>query len=78
MNDYEANAKKNAISDVVVTLGKPWHTDVTGDLAYVVIPADYSYKEKGKPMKETGSTFMFVMKKGADGWRITAWAWGAK
>ncbi len=78
LNDYEANAKANGITDGIVTIDKPWHLDVTGDHAYVVVRANYTYKEKGKPMKETGSAFIFALQKGASGWRITGWAWGAK
>jgi hypothetical protein len=78
LNDYEAHAKANAITDGAVTIDKPWHLDVSGDRAYVVVPANYTYKEKGKPMKETGSAFMFTLQKGANGWPITGWAWGAK
>src|SRR5690349_13132159 len=37
-NDYEADAKKNSITDGVVTIGKPKHVDVSGDHAYVVVP----------------------------------------
>ncbi|MGB8889528.1 MAG: nuclear transport factor 2 family protein [Candidatus Korobacteraceae bacterium] len=78
MNDYIANAKKNGISDGIVTLGKPWHIDVTADRAYVVVPANYSFKINGKPMKETGSTFIFALQKTNAGWRITGWAWGQR
>lgn len=74
-NDYEADAKKNGITDGVVTLGKPKHVDITGDRAYVVVPASYTWKQNGKPMKETGSTFTLVLQQGAAGWRITAWSW---
>src|SRR5215510_12903640 len=35
MNDYDADAKKNAITDGSVTLAKPKHVDVSGDHAYV-------------------------------------------
>jgi opacity protein-like surface antigen len=74
-NDYEADAKKNGITDGVVTLGTPRHIDITSDRAYVVVPASFTYKQKGKPVKETGSTWTLVLQKGATGWRITAWAW---
>ena len=74
-NDYDANAKKNAITDGVVTLGRPRHVDVVGDHAYVVVPTDYAYKQAGKPVKESGSTMTLALQKGADGWRITAWTW---
>ena len=73
--DFDADAKKNGITDGVVTLGKARHIDVTGDRAYVVIPADYAFKMKGKPMKEVGSTLTVALQKGPSGWRETAWAW---
>jgi hypothetical protein len=74
-NDYDADAKKNGITEGLVTLGTPRHIDIVGDRAYVVVPATYIYKQKGKPMKETGSTFTLVLQKGNAGWRITAWTW---
>lgn len=75
MGDYDADAKKNGITDGLVTLGAPKHLDVNGDRAYVVIPSSYTFKMKGKPMKETGSMFTFALHKGASGWRITGWSW---
>jgi hypothetical protein len=75
MNDYDADSKKNGISDGLVTLGTPLHVDVTSDRAYIVIPAGYAFKRKGKPEKETGSMFTFAMHKGATGWRIVGWSW---
>jgi len=75
MNDFDADSKKNGIADAVVTLGKPRHVAVTGDRAYVVVPADYTYKQNGKAMKETGSIWTIVLQKSAAGWRIVAWAW---
>ena len=75
MNDYDTDAKKNGITDGFVTLSKPRHVDITGDLAYIVVPADYTYKKNGKPEKETGSMLTLVLQKGAAGWRITAWSW---
>ena len=74
-NDFDADAKKNGITGGVVSLGKPRHVDVTGDRAYVVVPTNYSYKQKGKPAKETGSTLTIALQKGANGWRMTAWTW---
>ena len=73
--EYDADAKKNGVTDGVVTLGAPKHVDVTGDLAYVVVPADYAYKQNGKPTKETGSILTLVLQKSATGWRILAWSW---
>ena len=75
MKDYDTDAKKNAITDGVVTLGKPKYLDVGGIYAYVVIPSEYSFKKQGKPMKEKDSAFTFALKKGPAGWKITGWSW---
>lgn len=73
---YHAWASQNDVSDGMVALGKPRYIEVTSDMAYVVVPADFAYKQNGKPAKgETGSTFTVVLRKGASGWRITAWTW---
>ena len=74
-DDYDANAKKDGITDGMVMLGKPRHVDVTGDLAYVVVPANYSFKQKGKPVSEIGSMLTIALQKGPAGWRMTAWTW---
>jgi hypothetical protein len=74
-SDYDTDAKKNGITNGIVTLGKPTHVDITGDRAYVVIPSDYAFKQKGKPVQETGSLFTFALQEGQAGWRITGWAW---
>lgn len=75
MAAYDEDAKKNAITDGVVTLSKPRHVDVTGDHAYVVVPADYAFKQNGKPVKETASTLTIVLRKSGTSWRISAWTW---
>lgn len=75
MSDYDLDAKRNGIVDGVVTLGTPKHLDVTGDRAYVVVPSNYAFKMKGKPVKETGSMVTFALRKGESGWRITGWSW---
>ena len=72
--DYDTDSKKNGVTDGIVTLGKPRHVEVTGDRAYVVAPANYTYKQNGKPKKEAGEDTM-TLQKGKDGWRITGWCW---
>ena len=74
--DYDTEAKKNGITDGVVTLGKLRHIEVTGDRAYVVVPADYAFKQKGKAMKEAGLRSLLPYKKGKAGWRIVGWLLG--
>ncbi|MGZ3499140.1 MAG: hypothetical protein ACXWNJ_18940 [Vulcanimicrobiaceae bacterium] len=73
--DYDANSKKQGVTDGIVTLGQPRHVDITGDRAYVVIPANYTYKQHGKPVTESGSMFTVTLQKVAADWRITGWAW---
>ncbi|MDP9266792.1 MAG: nuclear transport factor 2 family protein [Acidobacteriota bacterium] len=77
-HDYDADAKKNGITDGKVTLGKPWHVDVSGDRAYVVMPAKYSFKQKGKRATEPASILTVALQKGTAGWRITGWAWSKR
>lgn len=72
---FDADAKKNGVTDGKVTITAARHVDITGDRAYVVVPASYSYKQNGKPMKEMGSSLTVVLRKGADGWRMIAWSW---
>ena len=74
-NDFDGFNKTNGITDPFVTLGKPRHVDITGDRAYVVIPASYTYKLKRKKVTESGSTMTVALHKSTGGWVITGWAW---
>lgn len=74
-NDYNSWAKKDGAADGIVTLGDPKHVDITGDRAYVVVPATFAYKQNGKPMKQDGAMWTLVLQKSTAGWRITAWTW---
>ena len=40
-----------------ITLGEPRHVDVTGDNAYVVVPATMTFNIQGKQVTQTGSIF---------------------
>ena len=72
---FQQSAKEADITDNNITLAAPWHIDVTGDRAYVVIPTRYTYKQQGKSMVENGSIFTMVMRRLPAGWRISSWAW---
>ena len=48
---------------------------VTGDSAYVVVPATMTFKVGGKQVTQSGAVFTVALRKLADGWRIAAWAW---
>jgi len=47
---------------------------VSGDRAYVIIPATYTFKQKGQTLRETAQ-MTFVLAKEASGWKIHAWTW---
>jgi ketosteroid isomerase-like protein len=67
--------QQSGITDGVATLGAPWTLDVTGDRAYFVAPAVYTFKQHGKPVKEAHAVFTVALRKTDAGWRITAWTW---
>jgi hypothetical protein len=39
------------------------------------MPANYTFKQKGKSTGEVGSVITLTLQKAAAGWRITGWAW---
>ena len=67
--------KQHGTSDYVVTVGEPLHNNVTGDSAYLVVPATMSFKVGGKQVTQSGAVFTVALRKLAEGWRIAAWAW---
>lgn len=71
----DADGKKNGIADEIVTLGAPWHTAISEDRAYVVVPTQDRYRQKGKPVTRSGSVWTFVLQKVAAGWLVTGMAW---
>jgi hypothetical protein len=74
-NDFNTYNKENGITEPIATLGKPKHVDITGDRAYVVAPATFTYKQNGKKVTEAGSSLTVALQKVAGGWRMTGWAW---
>lgn len=74
-NAYDADAKRQGITDGFVALGKPWRVDVTGDRAYEVVPATYTYKQRGKPVNETGAVLTVALWRVGSVWLMTGWAW---
>jgi hypothetical protein len=67
--------EKNGITDADAEIGAPWSVDIDGDRGYAVCPATYTYKQHGKPMKESHAVFAAAFRKTDAGWRITAWSW---
>ena len=72
--DLDADAKKRGITEPMVTLSAPTRVESTADQAYVVVPAVYSFKERGVAMREAAQ-MTFALKKGASGWLIHGWTW---
>jgi hypothetical protein len=58
-----------------VALDKARHANVTGDAAYVVVPATMTFNLQGKPVTQSGAVFTVALRRLPQGWRIAAWAW---
>ena len=54
--------------------GQPTRTEIEGDVAYVIVPTIYLYKEHGNAITEEGQ-MTFVLHREADVWKISAWTW---
>jgi hypothetical protein len=73
--DVLAEGEQHGASEYHVTLGEPLHDNVTGDSAYVVVPATMTFKVCGKQVTQTGAVFTVALRKLIEGWRIASWAW---
>ena len=73
--DVLVAAEHEGATDYFVSLGEPLHVNVTGDSAYVVLPASMKLTVRGKQVTQSGAMFTTALRKTTDGWRITAWTW---
>ena len=73
--DVLVEGKQHGASNYFVTLGEPLHNNISGDSAYVVVPATMTFKVQGKPVTQSGAIFTVARRKLTEGWRIAAWAW---
>ena len=62
-------------TDYFVALGEPRHVNITGDSAYVVVPASMSFKVHGTQVTQSGATFTVALQRLDEGWRVRSWAW---
>ena len=74
MSDYDKHAKATGVTGGKVTYGEPTRTEVEGDLAYVIIPTVYLYREHGKPLREEGQVTAVVHAEGGV-WKMRGWTW---
>ena len=73
--DVLIEGEQHGASQYFVTLGESLHHNITGDSAYVVLPATMTFKVQGQQVTQVGATFTVALRKLAEGWRIAAWAW---
>jgi ketosteroid isomerase-like protein len=73
--DVLTHGEEAGAREYFVTLDEPRHVEVTGDSAYVVVPATMTFKVKDQQVKQSGATFTVALRKVDKDWRITAWAW---
>jgi ketosteroid isomerase-like protein len=72
--DYDKHAKATGVTDGLVKYGKPTRSEIGGNVAYVIMPTVYLYKEHGKPMAEEGQiTVVLHLEMG--GWKMRGWTW---
>ena len=71
---YDKHAKATGVSDGSVKYGAPMRTEIEGDVAYVIVPTVYNYKQNGNPTTEEGQ-MTFVLHAEAAGWKIRSWTW---
>jgi ketosteroid isomerase-like protein len=73
-SDLIGGDAKAGLSGESVAISAPSRIETSGDSAYVVVPAVYSFKDHGAPMRE-GAQMTFALRKDAGGWKIAAWTW---
>jgi hypothetical protein len=73
--DVLVEGKQHGASDYFITLSEPLHNNVTGESAYVVIPATMTFKLRREQVTQSGPVFTVALRKLSVGWRIAAWAW---
>ncbi len=71
---YTRHAQATGVTDGVVKYEAPTRTEIEGNLAYVIVPTTYIYKEKGKALTEEGQ-MTFVLHAEAGAWKIRGWTW---
>lgn len=66
--------KAHGRTDGAVAVSGPQVMTVEGDRAYAVAPAVYTFRERGKPMREP-ATMTFALHRTSAGWKIAGWTW---
>ena len=72
--DFDKHARATGVSDGMVKYGAPTRAEVEGDVAYVIIPTVYLYKQHGQATAEEGQ-MTFVLHSSGKFWKIVSWTW---
>jgi hypothetical protein len=67
-------AKANEVTEFNVKLGTPTRVEQTGPHGYVVTPATFTFKQKGRAEREE-AMMVFALDNTRSGWRIASLAW---
>lgn len=73
-SDLKKNAKAIGQTDGNVQILSLVRSEETGNRAYVVIKADFTFRLHGQRMSELAEAAETLHKTG-DGWKITGWGW---
>jgi hypothetical protein len=73
-DDYQKHAAATGVTEGLVKYSAPTRTEIEDDLAYVIIPTVYLYKQNGQPFAEEGQA-TFVLHAEQSGWKIRSWTW---
>lgn len=63
-------------TDGRVAIGAPLRISTERGHGYVVVPSTYTFKQKGRTMRETG-TMTFAVVQVGKAWKIAAWTWSS-
>lgn len=72
--DLERDETARDRTDGSVTLEQIRREEVSGDSAYVIMDADFAFKDKGAPMHEASQITSRLTKTG-EGWKISSSTW---
>ena len=73
--DVLVEGEQHGASGYAVSLGEAVHNNITGDSAYVVLPATMTFDIGGRHVTQSGARFTVALRRIPEGWRIAAWAW---
>jgi hypothetical protein len=72
--DYDKHAQVTGVSDGLVKYGAATRIEIESEVAYVIVPTTYLYKQHGNPLKEEGQ-MTFVLHEEGGAWKISSWTW---